>query len=85
MLLTNKQKREYIKTDGMLCPVCDDSENNIIPCFHCGNDTCFENDGSNPKIREGESCSECGDWVCVDCVNWSKSGDNGVVCKNCSH
>ena len=57
---------------------------NIKYCEHCGAEPSFEcNKESDP--REGEACGICGDWVCVNCVDWGDSGyAEDIICKNCS-
>jgi hypothetical protein len=56
-------------------------------CNLCNAKTSFERtDKSQPP--EGQNCSICGEWVCNNCVEWSKclqEPDNlDVICKECS-
>lgn len=47
-------------------------------CDHCGGHAGFM---TSP---EGQNCRVCGDWVCDDCCDLKKSGENGYICKKCS-
>ena len=53
-------------------------------CEHCNAVTTFERQ-SITEAPEGEVCGVCGDWVCVNCVDWSKSGINeDIICLRCT-
>ena len=47
-------------------------------CSRCGGFAGFE------QSPEGSNCTQCGDWVCDECVSWKDSDDPGFVCKLCS-
>lgn len=52
-------------------------------CEHCGAATSFERSDPKTQPPEGEVCTECGDWICKDCVDWKES-EHDAKCKRCS-
>lgn len=63
-------------------------EYNNMPCNICGKETVFESTQSMPpELQEGDRCTECGLWVCTDCIDWSNMASNeteDVTCIRCS-
>ena len=56
-------------------------------CEICGAAASFERKNET-QPKEGEVCSMCGQWVCDDCVDWTKCHsehlkDIDMVCKDC--
>jgi len=52
-------------------------------CSKCGKDTTFMREDLKTQPSEGEVCTECGEWFCVDCIDWKKSNPD-PVCKECA-
>lgn len=55
-------------------------------CSQCGVKTSFER--STPgEPQEGEVCSNCNEWFCIECIDWKhmrKVNTVDPICKNCS-
>jgi len=57
----------------------------IIHCQLCSKPTSFERE-RNSDPPEGEHCSRCGKWICIDCVDWEFMADKKserIYCLNC--
>lgn len=62
------------------------SSDDIRPCMHCGKPTSFQRH-DNVMPQEGEMCSVCEKWVCVECVSWkymAKIRTEDTICSACA-
>lgn len=53
-------------------------------CERCGRPCVFMREHQSLP-PEGEVCSVCDRWLCIDCIDWKYSGiDEDYICKDCS-
>ena len=68
---------------------------NIQACYICYSRASFERAGLDAEELppEGEFCSVCGQWVCLDCLDWehmriisetTESDGEAPICVDCS-